>query len=60
MDNKIYELREKKSERIITRGTMEQIDKWLENNSEQDVTYEIWPTRERKCHQMSQDVTKCH
>ena len=47
-------------------GTMAEIDRWLELFSEQDVVYEIWKlypkmsVNVRKCHQMSEDVTKCH
>ena len=62
----LYELRYKKSERRIMIGTMAEIDRWLEFFSEQDVVYEIWKlypkmsVNVRKCHQMSEDVTKCH
>lgn len=58
-DNRVYKLQEKQTEKVILIGTMKQIDRWLENFSEQDVVYEIYQMNQ-KCHQMSQDVTKCH
>ena len=56
MDKEIYDLREKKSDELILRGTMEQINRWLEYYQEKDVVYEISKTR----YPMSSNVTKCH
>ena len=53
---KFFELREQKSQRLILRGTMAQIDHWLEIFQEKDVVYEIWPCFKK----MSSNVTKCH
>ena len=66
MDKEIYDLREKKSDELILRGTMEQINRWLDYYQEKDVVYEISKTRYpmssnvTKCHQMSLNVIKCH